>query len=377
MPGKVELKQHANGRWYITWTERGRSYRSSTRTRDRDEAETARATFVLARDEKPEAKPAEIALSTVLDSYYERHAKGLPSGERANHAINHLSAFFKGATVVNVNARTLERYIAQCRSEDYAPGTINQHLTRLRAALRFAVKSGDLAHAPHVPSLPEGDPRADFLTRGQVAKLLKAARHKWPHIALFVRLAIYTGARRSAILQLTWDRVDLKAGTADFRLPGVTHSRKRRAIAGLPARLVASLRRIRKRQQGEHVIQYNNARREDRRATASVRPVASIKRAFREAVAAAGIEIRVTPHTLKHTAVTWALRVASPWIVSGQTATSIRTLQRVYGKHMADDLRTAAEAVARSGMVTRKTRAKTKKKSKPKKACRGKKSAGK
>jgi integrase len=377
MPGKVELQQHANGRWYITWTERGRSYRSSTRTTDRGEAETARATFILARDEKPEAKPAEIALSTVLDSYYERHAKGLASGERANHAINHLSEFFKGATVANVNARTLERYIAQCRAEEYAPGTINQHLTRLRAALRFAVKSGDLATAPHVPSVHEGEPQAAFLTRKQVAALLKAARHKWPHVALFVRLAIYTGARRSAILQLTWDRVDLRAGTVDFRLPGATHSRKRRAIAGLPVRLVASLRRIKKRQPGDHVIQYSNSRREDTRHKATTRPIASIKRAFGLAVKAAGIKTRVTPHTLKHTAVTWALRVASPWIVSGQTATSIRTLQRVYGKHMADDLRAAAEAVARSGMVTRKTRAKTKRKKATKKAVRGRKSAGK
>jgi integrase len=176
---------------------------------------------------------------------------------------------------------------------------------------------------------------------------------------------------------LTWDRVDLRAGTVDFRLPGATHSRKRRAIAGLPVRLVASLRRIKKRQPGDHVIQYSNSRREDTRDKATTRPIASIKRAFALAVKAAGIKTRVTPHTLKHTAVTWALRVASPWIVSGQTATSIRTLQRVYGKHMADDLRAAAEAVARSGMVTRKTRAKTKRKKATKKAVRGKKSAGK
>lgn len=312
-------------------------------------------------------------MSGVLESYYDRHAKALPSGERANHAINHLSGFFKGATVANVNARTLERYIAQCRAEEYAPGTINQHLTRLRAALRFAVKSGDLATAPHVPSVQEADPKADFLTRHQVAKLLMVSRHKWPHIALFVRLAIYTGARRSAILQLTWDRVDLNVGTADFRLPGKTHSRKRRAIAGLPARLVLSLRRIRKRQAGDHVIEYSNSRRDDRRSKATTRPIASIKRAFALAVEAAGIKTRVTPHTLKHTAVTWALRVVSPWIVSGQTATSIRTLQRVYGKHMADDLRAAAEAVARSGMATRKPRAKTKRKKATKKAVRGKK----
>ncbi len=355
MPGKIDLWKHpVSGRWYVTWSEGVRSRRVSTRERDRRAAERFRAAFVLERDRQPEAKPDEVSVTTLLDSYYERHAKDLPSGERANIAINHLSEFYGAATVSSVNARTHERYIAQCTKEGLAPGTVNQHLTRLRAALRFAVKSGDLTVSPHVPSLQEPPPRADVLTRRQVAALLRAAK-PWPHVALFIRLALYTGARHSAILQLTWDRVDLKAGTVDFRLPNVVHSRKRRAITGLPARLVASLRRLRKRQAGDRVIQYDNRRSEEARST---RPIKSIKRAFANAAKAAKLP-HVTPHILKHTAVSLALRVVSPWSVSGMTATSIRTLQAVYGKHMVDDLKAGAEAVAQSGN-TRNLRAKPK-----------------
>jgi hypothetical protein len=51
-------------------------------------------------------------------------------------------------------------------------------------------------------------------------------------------------------------------------------------------------------------------------------------------------------HTLKHTAATWALRVASPWLVEGQMATSARTLMAVYGRHLADDLKSVVEGVA-------------------------------
>lgn len=286
----------------------------------------------------------------MLESYYERHAKSLPSAERINIAINHLSKFYGAATVSAVNARTHERYIAQCRKEGKADGTINRHLGALRAGLRFAVRSGDLATAPHVPGLREPPPRAHVLNRRQVAALLRAARALGhDHVALFVRLAVYTGARRSAILQLTWDRVDLKAGTVDYRLPGVAHSRKRRAVTGLPRRLLSSLRRLRARQDGSHVIQWRG------------KPVASIRRAFRETATAAKLP-HVTPHVLKHTAVSWALRVASPWVVSGMTATSVRTLQAVYGKHMVDDLKAAAEAMALSGVVPRNSRAKTERK---------------
>jgi integrase len=337
MSGKVDLWQHpVSRRWYITWTERGRSFRASTRTKDRKQADRVRAAFVLERDRQPQAKPDEIAVTTLLDSYYERHAKALPSAERINIAINHLSEFYGAATVSAVNARSHERYIAQCRGEGKADGTINRHLGALRAGLRFAVKSGDLAVAPFVPSLREPPARPHVLNRAEVGRLVLAARRLGhDHVALFIRLAVYTGARRSAILQLTWDRVDLKAGTVDFRLPGVAHSRKRRAITGLPARLLASLRRLRKRSTSDHVITWRG------------KPVASIKRAFKETARAAKLP-HVTPHVLKHTAVSWALRVASPWVVSGMTATSVRTLQAVYGKHMVDDLKAAAEAMARN-----------------------------
>jgi integrase len=99
--------------------------------------------------------------------------------------------------------------------------------------------------------------------------------------------------------------------------------------------MAARMRRLARVAAGSHVIQYNG------------RPVKRIRRAFRLVAAAAKVPT-VTPHILKHTAVTWALRVASPWIVSGMTATSMRTLQAVYGKHMMPDLRAAADAVAHS-----------------------------
>lgn len=336
MRGYGLWKHPDNGRWYVTWTEAGgRSRRASTGEKDRREAEKFRAAFVLEHDRPAEAKPDQIAIATVLDNYWDRHAKGLASAEAIEIRIRHLKRFFGTSKVEAVNARTSERYKAQCLAEGLAIGTINLHRTVLRAALKQAVRWGDLMAAPFVPSDREPPSRPEFLTRKQVAAMLRAARHDYPHVATFVLLAIYTGARRGAILQLTWDRVDLKAGTVDFRLPGVVHARKRRALTALPARVVARLRRLRRTATGKHVVQFNG------------KPIASIRRAFRLVAKAAGVP-HATPHTLKHTAVTWALRVASPWIVSGMTATSMRTLSSVYGKHLQTDLRAAAEAVAHS-----------------------------
>jgi integrase len=342
---RYDLWRHPdNRRFYVTWTIGGRSHRASTRTADRGEAQEFLKAFILEHDRPPEARPDQISIATVLDNYWKRHAERLPAAEAIGYRIRHLKKFFGPSAVDAVNARSMDRYKERCLSDGFAIGTINLHRGALRAALKRAVRDGELAVAPFVPADREPPPRAEFLTRPQVARMLWAARRAYPHIATFIRLAVYTGARRGAILQLTWDRVDLKAGTVDYRLPGVRHDRKRRAVAALPARLVHHLSHQARRSTSTHVIAYR------------ARPIKNPKRAFRLVAKAAGVP-KVTPHILKHTAATWALRVTSPWIVSGQLATSMRTLQSVYGKHMVDDQRAAAEAVARSG-ITRKIRAK-------------------
>lgn len=346
MPGETKLWRHPKSkRYYVTWTVGTRSNRVSTRTRDVGEAEEFRASWVLGKNAGQPAKAPEVEVRILLDSYLNRHAKGLPSEERIKIAVAHLKGFYSAGAVSAVSARNHERYIAQCREEGKAPGTINRHLGVLRAALRFAVKSGDLVSAPYVPSLREPPPRPHILTTAQLDTLLKAARESadHQHVETFIMIASQTGARRSAILQLTWDRVDLEAGTIDFRLPGVAHMRKRRAITGVSSDLVAYLKRLRQRTKGTHVVQFRGE------------PVESIKRAFRYVAKAAKMP-HVTPHVLKHTFVSQALQVASPWVVSGMTATSIRTLQAVYGKHMVEDQKKAAEAMAQ---LTRKSRAKT------------------
>lgn len=345
MSGKIDLWQHPDSkRYYITWTVGTRSYRRSTRRTDYGDAQQVLAAFVLQQGGRPPSAPDKVSVATLLDSYYERHAQHLPSEERIRIAISHLKTFYGSSPVDVVTARNHERYIAQCRQERKADGTINRHLGSLRAALRFAVKSGDLQTAPFVPSLREPPPRPHVLSQTQVAALLAAARADadYVHVETFIQIATQTGARRSAILQLTWDRVDLKASTIDFRLPGVAHMRKRRAVTGISSRLVGYLKQLQKRAQSDHVVEFRG------------KPVASIKRAFKSVAEAAKMP-HVTPHVLKHTFVSHALQVASPWTVSGMTATSVRTLQAVYGKHMVEDQKAAAEAMARS---TRKARAK-------------------
>jgi integrase len=58
----------------------------------------------------------------------------------------------------------------------------------------------------------------------------------------------------------------------------------------------------------------------------------------------------ITPHVLKHTAITWALQKgATIWDAAGYFDTSTATIEKVYGHHSPDHQSSAVEAVNRRG----------------------------
>lgn len=151
---------------------------------------------------------------------------------------------------------------------------------------------------------------------------------------LFIRLGLATGARHEAILSLTWDRVDLETGYIDFNVPGRVVTKKRRPHAPTDDRTLRLLKSACRVREGEYVIMHRGG------------PLKSVKRAFAEACERAELD-GVTPHTMKHTYITWLLRAGvSVWDVSNLTATSAETVQKVYGHHAKDDkLKAAANAL--------------------------------
>jgi integrase len=57
------------------------------------------------------------------------------------------------------------------------------------------------------------------------------------------------------------------------------------------------------------------------------------------------LEPNATPHTLKHTCITWLLQDGvDPWEVSGFVHTSLETITRVYGHHCPNRMQGAKEA---------------------------------
>ena len=72
-----------------------------------------------------------------------------------------------------------------------------------------------------------------------------------------------------------------------------------------------------------------------------------IRKAWSHACEIAGLD-DVTPHTLRHTSITWALqRGARIWDVAGYFGASVETIERTYGHHSPYHQETAVEALNR------------------------------
>lgn len=122
------------------------------------------------------------------------------------------------------------------------PATVNREVACLKAVLNRAVRHGKLLQNPilKVKKLPENNVRMRILTQAEFESLLDCCPS---HLKPVVLMAYYTGMRRSEILFLTWDEVDL--GKGFIRLPGdrtktqtgrsiPLHPRIRETLSNLP-----------------------------------------------------------------------------------------------------------------------------------------------
>ena len=261
-------------------------------------------------------------------------------------------------TLVDVRTATCKAYLAFVG----APRSARMDLELLRAAINHAHRE-QLLDRPIPVALPEKSlPRERWLTRDEVAKLVWAAwRHRrrdngrsgtaddWAtrkHLARFILIAAYTGTRKTAILNASFERafgrgyIDLEAGLWHRRGAGVRATRKRQPAIPLPAPLLAHMRRWQKNGQ-KFAVEFNG------------QPVERMDKAFRLLVKDCELSGEtVVPHTLRHTAITWAMqRGMDPWAASGYFGLNLQTLTENYGHHHPDHLRQAVETMARPKRV--------------------------
>lgn len=304
-----------------------RFIRTSCAEADRDGAEARLASY-LGKKHTP-TRSASPLIADVLLAYASEHLPHTAAAKNAAYNIGTLSSWWGDKTLAAVTAKTCRAYAAT-----RTPAAARRDLETLRAAIgHWHREYGPLTSVPAVILPAKPQPRERWLTRGEVAKLLMAARHT-PHLARFILLGAYTGSRSSTLLGLEWNWIDLARGVMLRRAQGTAESKKRTPPVRLGKRIMAHLRRWRRLDDGrcKYVCHYHGQR------------IGKLRRSWDTAIAAAGLTGAVTPHTLRHTRATWLMQAGiDPWEAAGHLGMSLEMLERTYGKHSPDFQKRAAE----------------------------------
>jgi integrase len=263
-------------------------------------------------------KTNEPLVLEVLAAYASEIVPHRASRRNIAYNIGSLLKWWGDKKATEVNSRTCRAY-----ADTKTPSAAGADLKVLRAALRhWRREHGPLEFVVWTPTASA--PRDLWLTRSDIARLLRAARQT-QHIKRLILLGIYTGSRPGVILRLRWDQIDLFAGVLARNRPGEpTHAKKRAPPVRLGRRILSHLRRWRRLDAGTVSFLCHFEGRQVREPHTS----------WRRIVAKSGLSGRITPHTLRHTRATWLMQAGvSPWEAAGHLGMTVKTLEAIYGHH--------------------------------------------
>lgn len=326
------LKQHDNSVWYIHWSDGRRSKRESTGTKEVAAAKAYLGQWLLMDREAPIAA-SDFTVAELWESYHRDHiGKNVASVDTADYAWANIKQHFGGLTSTKITQKEVESYEAKRAAGTIGrpaqSSTVRRELGTLRACLNWCADPKRHILAPaDVPlfDLPEdGEARDRWLTKAEVQKLLAAATGR---TRLFLWLALATAARATAILQLTWDRIDFETGMIHYDVPGRKKTKKRRVSVPMSSALRPVLRRA-----------WQDAPRDWRSQMQEPRVVGINSRNYAyKAVAAAAKKAGVAgvgPHVLRHTAATHMAREGISLFHIGKVlGDTVATVEKHYAKH--------------------------------------------
>ncbi len=290
------------------------------------------AEFVQSRERLD--RPQRPSLGAIMDAYLSDRQGEVADPARIKFAIAKLRPVFGDLLASHIDRKICKSYVAKRQEAGAGIGTAHTELAALRAALNWAHRQQPpwIDHAPFIWMPPKPEPQSRYLTRPEADRLL--AECKAPHLRLFVLLALHTAGRVTAILDLTWARVDMDRRIITLRDPEKGKTAKGRATVPVNETLFQALLAAQEGAISEAVVEMAGHR------------IFSVKHGLAEAARRAKLR-GVSPHVLRHTAAVWMAEARIPMaeIAAFLGHTDSRITERVYAKFSPEHLRHAARAL--------------------------------
>jgi integrase len=262
----------------------------------------------------PKARKTPLTFSEAAERYVGRQIEEGGKNIEAKHRQlrQHLVPYFGARPLNALTSFDVERYKKQRLDAGAAPATINRELAVLSHLLNKATEWKWISSLPlRLRRFREKNGRIIYLTPDQCAALERAAKaDQSPHIYPFVVIGLRTGMRRSEILSIRREHVDLdrgvifipraKAGAREQPITRDLAEFLRGHMEGLPAGCEWLFPSVGSASGHLH----------------------DIRKAFRRSVARAGMNPDdVVRHTLRHTAIMHLV----------QAGVDLPTVQRISG----------------------------------------------
>lgn len=350
-------RRPTTGVWYTCRAQEGRKvWRRSTGTADHAEAQRAMAAHILEYDAAA-AERKDPTVGFLLDNYLAGYLLKRPNSATNAAAVDTLKAHFGKIPLREVKQSDVVKYVASRkrgrtvvtetksgpvrRLFTAGNSTCRRELVVLTAACNWIgnaeyCRTEDGGRVRLEIELPPDSPPKDcWLRETEVDALLKAVESpagvRMSRLCRFVWLALASMGRRGAITELRWKQVDFQTRVLHLNPPGREQTKKRRASVPIADWFLPVLERMYAERETEYVLDHPG----------------SVYAAFKRACARAGLPANVSPHTLRHTGVTVALRAGEDaWKVAGVAALTMETMDRVYGHHTPEHGRSAVDKLA-------------------------------
>jgi integrase len=211
------LYKRKDSRFYwMSYRVDGKRISVSTETKNRQKAEQIYAKVINdVREDKWFGYSVDqtVTMAEVLDRYMKEVSPNLaPTTDfRNSQMVKNFKAFFGDTLLKDVSSSVVSRYKALCLEKGYSRETILRELGLLRRIFNIAIGEWELCKNNPVPKALRtlgkiNGNRVRYLSPEEVQKLT-VALPAW--LRPIVAIARNTGLRRSNILELTWDHVDM------------------------------------------------------------------------------------------------------------------------------------------------------------------------
>ena len=244
--------------YWLKYYQNGKPFYESSRS---DKREVAKRLLKFREGEISQGKAPSVCYDRIKfdelaqDYLLDYQINGKSTLAKAKRIVRYLLEEFEGVSAGNVTTPRIKRYIEKRLDKGLSNASINRELSAIKRMYNLAAKCtpSKVAHVPYVPMLKENNIRKGFIEYEDFLALKEALPEYLKPVMTF---AYFTGWRKSEVLNLKWNQVNLREGIVRLE-PGETKNEEGRTLY-MESELWDMINMLHKRRRMDSLYVFNN-----------------------------------------------------------------------------------------------------------------------